>query len=137
MDKHYLIDTDVLYDHLTHNQKKKRSFLTTLMTTGGCFTTVLNASELYFSAKSDEEKSAIKKLLYALKVLGLNSRYALEIPKYSDKLKNYRDCLFYIAAEKNNLIIITNSPSKYKFGIVEAFNQKTFYINSKNILPEY
>ncbi len=126
MNKHYLVDTDILYDHLTHNQKNKRSFLTTLMTKGECFTTVLNASELYFSAKSDEEKLAIKKLLYALKVLGLNSRYALEIPKYADKFKNYRECLFYIAAEKNNLVIATNSLSKYNFGKVKVIDKKTF-----------
>lgn len=122
---HYLIDTDILYDHLTHNQKNKRSFLTNLMKKGECFTTVLNASELYFSARSEEEKFVIKKLLYALKVLGLNSRYSLEIPQYSEKFKNYRECLFYIVAEKNNLTIVTNTPSKYNFGKVKVVTQKT------------
>ncbi|MFN3872935.1 MAG: PIN domain-containing protein [Ignavibacterium sp.] len=125
MNKHYLIDTDILYDHLTHNQKNERSFLTTLMTKGECFTTVLNASELYFSAKSDEEKLTIKKLLYSLKVLGLNSRYSLDIPLYSEKFNNYRECLFYIVAERNNMIIATNSPSKYDFGKVKVITKKT------------
>lgn len=125
MNKHYLIDTDILYDHLTHNQKNVRSFLTTLMTKGECFTTVLNASELYFSAKSDEEKLTIKKLLYSLKVLGLNSRYSLDIPLYSEKFNNYRECLFYIVAERNNMIIATNSPSKYDFGKVKVITKKT------------
>ncbi|BDQ04402.1 PIN domain-containing protein [Ignavibacterium sp.] len=124
MNKHYLVDTDILYDHLTHNEKNKRSFLTTLMTKGECFTTVLNASELFFSARTEEEKLAIKKLLYALKVLGLNSRYSLEIPKYADKFNNFRECLFYIAAEKNNLTIATNTPSKYNFGKVKVITQK-------------
>ena len=125
MDQHFLIDTDILYDHLTHNQKNERSFLTTLMTKGECFTTVLNASELYFSAKSDEEKLTIKKLLYSLKVLGLNSRYSLDIPLYSEKFNNYRECLFYIVAERNNMIIATNSPSKYDFGKVKVITKKT------------
>lgn len=124
MDQHFLIDTDILYDHLTHNQKNERSFLTSLMTKGECFTTVLNASELYFSAKSDEEKLTTKKLLYSLKVLGLNSRYSLDIPLYSEKFNNYRDCLFYIVAERNNMIIATNSPSKYSFGKVKVVTQK-------------
>lgn len=125
MDQHFLIDTDILYDHLTHNQKNERSFLTSLMTKGECFTTVLNSSELYFSAKSDEEKLAIKKLLYSLKVLGLNSRYSLDIPLYSEKFNNYCECLFYIVAERNNMIIATNSPSKYNFGKVKVITKKT------------
>lgn len=121
--KHYLVDTDILYEHLIHHQKNKNSFLTSLMSKGECFTTILNASELYFSATTEEHKIAIKKLLYGIKVLGLNSRYALDIPQYSDKFKNYRECLFYIVAEKNNLIIATNTPAKYKFGKVKVVSQ--------------
>lgn len=124
MSDHYLIDTDVLYDHLVHSNKKKRSFLTQLMSQGECFTTVLNASELFYSAETAEQKLAIKKLLYALKILGINSRYSLEIPNYSDKFKNYKECLFYISAEKNNLIIVTNSPEKYDFGKVKILSEK-------------
>jgi len=120
--KHYLIDTDILYDHLVHEQKTN-SFLTTLMTKGECFTTVLNASELYFSATTDEQKTAVKKLLYSLKILGLNSRYALDIPNYSSKFSNYLECMFYIVALKNNLIIATNSPSKYKVGNIKIISQ--------------
>lgn len=120
MSNHYLIDTDILYDHLIHNDQKKRSFLTQLMTKGECFTTVLNASELFFSAKTEEQKIAVKKLLYALKVLGINSRYSLDVPNYSGKFKNYKECLFYIIAEKNNLIIATNSPERYDFGVVKT-----------------
>lgn len=131
MSEHYLIDTDVLYDHLVHNNTKKKSFLTQLMVQGECFTTVLNASELYFSAETDEHKLAIKKLLYALKVLGLNSRYSLEIPNYSDKFKNYKDCLFYIVAERNNLIIATNSPEKYNLGKVKIISEKISKKRSK------
>ncbi|MFN3874263.1 MAG: PIN domain-containing protein, partial [Ignavibacterium sp.] len=124
MNDHYLIDTDVLFDHLVHNDNKKRSFLTRLMSQGECFTTVLNASELFFSAKTEEHKFAIKKLLYAIKVLGLNSRYSLEIPNYSDKFRSYQECLFYIVAEKNNLIVATNSPEKYNFGKVKTISEK-------------
>ncbi len=116
----YLVDTDVLYNHLVHTNKKKRSFLTRLMIKGECFTTVLNASELFFSAKTEEHKLAVKKLLYAIKVLGLNSRYSLEIPLYNNMFRNYNDCLFYIVALKNNLVIATNSPEKYKHGSVKT-----------------
>lgn len=123
INKHYLVDTDVLYKHLIHDQKNKNSFLTYLMTKGECFTTILNASELYFSATTEEHRIAVNKLLYGLKVLGLNSRYALDIPKYSGKFNNYRDCLFYIVAEKNNLIIATYNLAKYKIGKVKVVSQ--------------
>ncbi|MGQ9797775.1 MAG: PIN domain-containing protein [Ignavibacterium sp.] len=121
--KHYLVDTDILYEHLTHHKKNKNSFLTSLMLKGECFTTILNASELYFSATTEEHKIAIKKLLYGIKVLGLNSRYVLDIPQYSDKFNNYRECLFYIVAEKNNLIIATSTPAKYRVGKVKVISQ--------------
>lgn len=116
----FLIDTEVLYKHLTHRDSGKNSFLTQLMMKGDCFTTVLNASELYFSAVTEEHKIAVKKLLYALKVLGLSSRYTLNITDYSQNFDNYLDCLFYIVAEKNNLSIATYSPEKFKIGKVKV-----------------
>lgn len=116
----FLVDTEVLYNHLIHKDKKKNSFLTRLMTKGECFTTVFNASELYFSARTEQQKIAVKKLLYSLKVLGLSSRYTLDIPDYSDKFNSYIDCLFYIIAEKNKLTIATYNPEIFRIGNVKV-----------------
>ncbi len=108
----YLIETDILIQHLTTNHPFD-SFLTKLMQLGICFTSVFNASELLLLSNSDNEIKKIKELLYALKVLGIHSRYSLLIPDHSNKFYNIRDALFYILAEVNRLTIVSLKPEKY------------------------
>jgi len=83
------------------------------MQKGICFTTVLNAAELLLSARSRAEKEYVNKVLYALKILGLNSRYALMTPEYSGKLHSLRDILFCVVADINKLPIVTYDLKKY------------------------
>jgi predicted nucleic acid-binding protein len=109
----YLLETDILIDCLTRSDLNKVPYLLTLMQKGICFTSVLNASELFILAKKDYEREKVRDLLNALKVLGLHSRYSLAIPNYRDNFTNIRDALFYILAEQNKLIIVTLNPDKY------------------------
>ena len=111
--KKYLIETDILVEHLTKSKTKKNSFLIDIMQKGICFTSVLNASEMYFAANSDFEKEKLDNLFYALNVLGIHSRYSLLVPKVSEHFENIRDTLFYILAEQNKLTIVTQFPDKY------------------------
>lgn len=112
----YLIDTDILIDYLKTN--KSVSALEKLMQKGICFTTAINASELYYSAMDNKTKELVDKLLRALKVLGVNSRYSLEVFQFNSKTENFRDALFSVIAKKNNLIICTTNKEKYsKTGI--------------------
>lgn len=108
----YLLETDILYDHLV-NGKYESSFLIDLMQKGICYTTVINASELLFSANSEEEMEHVKKVLNAVKVLGLNSRYSLTVSNYSKKVKNLRDALFSVVADINKLPIVTFDNNRY------------------------
>jgi predicted nucleic acid-binding protein len=107
----YLLETDVLVDHLTSN---KNNFLLNLMQTGICFTTVLNASELLAVCKDDSEKSAVRSVLDSLKVLGLHSRYALSVPEFSNKTESIRDSLFAVVSLINKLPIVTMNTDRYK-----------------------
>ncbi len=109
----YLIETDILIEHLTHSQKGSESILEKLMQKGICFTSVINASELLFSVKNDEEKENVVKLLSSLKVLGLNSRYSLYVSGLDKKLKNSRDSLIFVLAKLNKLKIVTCEKNKY------------------------
>jgi hypothetical protein len=109
----YLLETDILIDYLTTSDLNKVPYLLTLIQKGICFTSVLNASESFMLAKSDFERSKVRDLLNALKVLGLHSRYSLAIPNCSDKFSSIRDALFYILAEQNKLRIVTLNPGKY------------------------
>lgn len=109
----YLLETDVLLKYLVLYEFDKESYLIKLMQKGICFTSVLNASELFMFANSDYEKEKVRDLLNALKVLGLHSRYSLSIPNCMNNFKNIRDALFYILAEQNRLSIVSLNPEKY------------------------
>ncbi len=110
----YLIETDVIIDHLTHNRGKGKSYLIKLAQSGLCFTSVLNASEVYFNLNSENDLQKADHLFYALKVLGIPARYSLEIKKLNNNLINYRDALIYTLARQNNLTIITFNKDRYK-----------------------
>lgn len=107
----YLIDTDIMVDHLISSEN---NYLMNLMQTGICFTTVLNASELLAVCKNDNEQSLVRNILDSLKVLGIHSRYALSIPEFSDKTNNVRDALFAVVASINKLPIVTLGEERYK-----------------------
>lgn len=108
----YLVETDILVDFLTVPGNEE-SHLMKLMQKGICFTSVINASELFFYSTSVFEKQMVRDLLNSINVLGLHSRYSLSIPECSDKFNNVRDALFYILAKFNNLTIISVNPDKY------------------------
>lgn len=110
MDK-YLLDTDILADYLIANDM---NYLISLMQKGICFTTVLNAAELLAACKNDEEQSAVRNVLDAIKVLGLNSRYALSITEFSEKTGSVRDALFSVVSSINKLPIVTFNKERYK-----------------------
>jgi hypothetical protein len=109
----YLIDTDVLEEHLIHISDKSNSYLELLMQKGICFSTVLNVSELLYKADSIIEQKIVEDLLSSIKILGLHSRYSLLVPKYSIKVKNINDALFCVVADYNKLPIVTLKKSKY------------------------
>ena len=108
----YLLETDILSDHLV-NGKNRSSLLVDLMQRGICYTTMLNASELLFFTNSDAEIEYVKKILNAVKVLGLHSRYSLSISNYSRKVKSLRDALFSVVADINKLPIVTFDNNRY------------------------
>jgi hypothetical protein len=107
----YLLETDVLVDYVTSNEK---NYLMNLMQTGICFTTVLNASELLAVCNDDHERSAVRSVLDSLKILGLHSRYALSVPDFTGKTENVRDALFAVVSFINKLPIVTMNTDRYK-----------------------
>ena len=110
--KKYLLETDILSDHLV-NGKNESSILIKLMQKGICYTTVLNASELLFFTNSDKEIEYVKKILNAVKVLGLHSRYSLSVSNYKRNVKSLRDALFSVVADINKLPIVTFDNNRY------------------------
>lgn len=123
----FLIDTDVLADHLITDIKTE-SYLIKLMRTGICFTSVLNAAELYRLTDSPLELQKVNDLLYGIKVLGLHARYSLSVPKYNKRFENVRDLLFYILAESNKLAIVSFNPEKFDNLAVKSFHPKALIL---------
>lgn len=111
-ERQFLIETDVLIDHLVEKENKKSS-LEKLMESGICFTTVINSAEIYFSIRNEEEKAAVDALMKAVKVLGFHSRYSLDVHKYSNQVDTVRDALICATASINKLMIVTNNTKKF------------------------
>lgn len=118
----YLVDTDILIDHLTFDNDNNDSYLELLMQNGICFSTVLNAAELLYRAASDIEKEIILNLLSALKILGLHARYSLRISAYRDSVGNVNDALMCTVADYNKLPIVTFDKLKYSKTDLSVFH---------------
>ncbi len=110
----FLVDTDILVDHLIIEEITNSSHLEIAMTKGICFTTVINASEILFAASTENERAKIQDLLRSLKILGLNSRYSLKISKFFNKVASTRDAIMCTVAEFNRLPILTLKVDRYK-----------------------
>jgi predicted nucleic acid-binding protein len=116
-----LVDTDILVDHLICD-KDSESLLEKLMMTYICFTTVINASELYFAVRNEKEKTAVDKLLRSLKVLGMNARYSMLIPDFKETTESLRDALICALSKNNKLALVTNKKEKYKFADIKLID---------------
>ncbi len=109
----FLIDTEIIIDYLNFNDQKFKSDLIKFLSEGKCFTTVLNATELYLNSKNIIQIEAVTKFLYSINVLGLHPRYSLKVSEFSTDFKDTRDCLFYLVALFNNLTIVTKKKNVY------------------------
>lgn len=120
--KEFLIETDIIVEHLTQDNLSELSSLELAMLNGVCFTSVLTASELYYNCKDTEEKKAVDSVLYALNILGIHPRYSLNISDFFDKVATVRDALLCSLAKNNRLPILTND--------IERFNKSELEIIS-------
>ncbi|MGB9663509.1 MAG: PIN domain-containing protein [Ignavibacteria bacterium] len=114
--KQILVDTDILFDHLITD--KKESILMKLMSKYDCFTTVINAIEVYELAGKENKKYA-DMMLYGFKILGIHSRYAEKVADLISDAKNrnldwnLRDALIVMMAIQNKLVLTTFNDEKY------------------------
>ena len=120
----FFIDTDILVEHLNHCCKSK-SILEKAMLRGICFTSVINASELYIAVKNDDEKKEVDKLLRTLNVLGIHARYSLSVYEISEHAGNLRDALVGVLVKNNKLPVLTNNNKKYKFANIELIDPQS------------
>ncbi len=111
--KSFLIETDIITDHLICKETGSDTVLERCMLTGLCFTTAVNAAEIYGGSKAVMNLKIINDIFAAMKILGINSRYVLKVPDFQGKVNNWRDALFASAAWHNKLTIVTFNKQKY------------------------
>jgi len=120
----FLIETDIIVDHLTQKDLSCPSILEIAMTQGVCFTSVITASELYFIAKDEFRKEAVDSVLYALNVLGIHPRYSLNISEFFNKVASTRDALVCSLAKNNKLPILTGEIERFKNSGIKLITPK-------------
>jgi len=108
----YLVDTGILIEHICCVEGK-RSALEIVMLKNVCYTTVLNASALFFTIGNESEKTIVRNLLNALKVLGTPAKYSLYINDFIGKVSNLNEALFCVTAKLNKLTVLTLDKNKY------------------------
>ena len=107
-----VVDSDIILDHLTTVDDV--SILRRLMARYFCYTTVFNAIELFAAARSKEEVQTIDDAMYAMKVLGVNSKSAKNIAKpFSSANRELRGLIAGVCIE-SRLPIVTLQPKRYK-----------------------
>lgn len=125
--KGLLLDTDILFEHLIHDSEKyfhPLSLLEILLSKDVCFTSVINAAELFTACENRMEKQAVRTLLNGLNVLGVHSRYALEAESESYSGLSSSQALFIATASVNKMKIATLRREEYPEGIAEFADLK-------------
>jgi predicted nucleic acid-binding protein len=109
----FLIETDVLRDFL-RAKKGEETLLRKALRSGTCYTTMVNALELFRSARTKKESEAILQMLMAVRVLGFSARYAEgfaaeahEIEQQTGLHLEDREVMIVGMAKASKLIILT------------------------------
>ncbi len=124
-----LIETDVLTDFLL---SPERSLLRKAFTLAPCYTTVINAAELFSAVRDEREREAVQALLSGLRVIGLSARYAATIGETAREVKqkgfeiSERDAIVIGTAVAARLPVLTEKwTRKYEqYGCVHVVSVK-------------
>lgn len=94
--------------------KDKETLLRKALVSGVCYTTMLNALELFRAAKTKEQSDAILQMLMVVRVLGFNARFAqsfadtsAETQKKTGKILSNREAMIIGMAKASKLTILT------------------------------
>jgi predicted nucleic acid-binding protein len=71
----YLVETDILREYLTH-KGQELSLLRQALSSGTCYTSMVNAMEIFSEMTGERERAAASNMLLVVRVLGFNARFA-------------------------------------------------------------
>lgn len=105
----FLLETDILIEYLNHTGSKP-SILRQALAKGVCYTTMMNAFEVFRTATTKEEEQDVLNMLTAVRVLGFNARYAQTFAVTARQAKiqlRDRDAIILGMAQASKLVVIT------------------------------
>lgn len=105
-----LIETDVIVEFLTAGDGEI-PLLRRLLETVPCYTTFLQAAEIYSTAQDDQERRQVEKALFGLKILGASSRYAKTIARVLSseaRMGGHRTAIVAAMAIESRLPVVTD-----------------------------
>lgn len=106
-----MVETDVIVEFLTAGEGQA-SLLRRLLEATTCYTTFLNAAEIYSTARDDDERRLVERALFGLKILGASGRYAKTIGEVlsSDEFAiGHRSAIVAGMAMESRLPIVTDT----------------------------
>jgi hypothetical protein len=109
----FLVETDVLREYLI-SAKPNESVLRKALATGVCYTTMVNALELFRAASTNAEHDGVMQTLMVVRVLGFNSRTAENFAIISHEIETKtgirisgREAMIVGMAKTSKLTILT------------------------------
>ncbi len=111
----FLIETDILNDYLIHRSSQgESSVLRRALAQATCYTTMINAMELFASASDQKSRDATMNLLMVVRVLGFSARYAepfatlgKEIEQEKKMILTQRELMILAMAKTSKLTVVT------------------------------
>lgn len=114
------LDTDVYLKHLRGDED---SVLLKCLSLFDCFTSVINASEVFAECETKEQEEKAKQSFFGSGVLGIPYKYSHTIGKLLKQKVNYRDALILTIVIETKLPVVSfinkdkQEEYKTKFGI--------------------
>lgn len=119
-DYEVFLDTDVYLKHLRGDED---SVLLKCLSVFDCFTSVINASEVFAECETKEQEENAKQSFFGSGVLGVPYKYSHTIGKLLKEKINYRDALMLTIVIETKLPVVSfinkdmQEEYKAKFGI--------------------
>ncbi len=114
------LDTDIYLNHLYKSKNKEVSLLLKSLILFDCYSSVINASEIFYGCANEIQLENAKHSFYGTGVLGIPYKYSLTIAEVSGKINseklnnNLRDAIVTAICKETKLPMFTLNTDRYK-----------------------
>ena len=117
------LDTDVYLKHLNGDED---SVLLKCLSLFDCYTSVINASEVFAECETKEQEENAKQSFFGSGVLGVPYKYSHTIGKLLKQKVNYRDALMLTIVIETKLPVVSfiNIKEEYQKELIEKYGIK-------------